>query len=154
MNCYNHSEITSVAACIDCNRGLCVDCSNLYTIPICRYCNANRIKKEKREIIKDFVWMFMFALVLAYVLTSSMPSTGNVYISLWFTAFYAGLSIYNGWKFLSNITPNMFLVLPLIGWLIYFCVKYVLASFVGMILTPFLIFKKVKRLLDISKIEV
>lgn len=34
MNCYNHPEIISVASCIDCNRGLYVDCSNLYTIPI------------------------------------------------------------------------------------------------------------------------
>jgi len=36
-----------------------------------------------------------------------------------------------GWKILNMITPNVFLWMPFIGWVIYFVVKVTLAAVIG-----------------------
>ena len=38
MNCYNHPDLPAVSSCIDCNKGLCIECSSRYTFPICVEC--------------------------------------------------------------------------------------------------------------------
>ena len=48
---------------------------------------------------------------------------------------------YFGWKALNRITPNIFLFMPIIGWVIYFSVKFVLSVIVGMFVAPFQIAK-------------
>ena len=64
--------------------------------------------------------------------------------SLQFIAFiYIVLFSFFGWKALNRIQPSIFLVLPLIGWLIYFLLKFFLAIVVGMFVTPFVISKKI-----------
>ena len=44
---------------------------------------------------------------------------------------------YFGWRALNFITPNIFLIMPLAGWLIYFVIKGVIAFFIGFIIAPF-----------------
>lgn len=51
--------------------------------------------------------------------------------------------VYYGWKALSFITPNIFLIMPIGGWLIYFLIKGIVAFFIGYIVAPFVIGKKV-----------
>jgi len=46
-----------------------------------------------------------------------------------------------GWSTLTRITPAMFLTLSIIGWVIYFAVKFTLALFVGAFITPFKIYQ-------------
>jgi hypothetical protein len=41
-----------------------------------------------------------------------------------------------GWKYLNRIQPTVFLILPVVGWIIYFVVKFFLSCFVGLIATP------------------
>lgn len=50
---------------------------------------------------------------------------------------------YFGWKALDKITPNIFLFMPIIGWVIYFIVKFILAFFVGFFVAPFQIAKMI-----------
>ncbi len=57
-------------------------------------------------------------------------------IATFFFAFF-------GWKALSKITPDIFLIMPLVGWLIFFAVKGVLSVVVGVFVTPFVIAKKI-----------
>lgn len=44
---------------------------------------------------------------------------------------------YFGWKALNFITPNIFLIMPLAGWAIYFLIKGIIAFFIGFIVAPF-----------------
>lgn len=48
-----------------------------------------------------------------------------------------------GWKSLNKIQPNIFLIMPIVGWLIFFIVKGVLSVLIGMFVAPFVISKKI-----------
>ena len=54
----------------------------------------------------------------------------------------------SGWRFLNKITPNIFLFLPVIGWVIYFVVKTVLSVFCGIFT---LIYTVIKSFVQINK---
>ncbi len=56
---------------------------------------------------------------------------------------YIALFSYFGWQSLNKITPNIFLFMPVIGWVIYFVVKFVLSIIIGMFVAPFQIAKKI-----------
>lgn len=47
-----------------------------------------------------------------------------------------------GWKSLTRITPSIFLVLPIVGWIIYFVIKGFLSVIVGSFTAPLFIAKK------------
>ena len=42
-----------------------------------------------------------------------------------------------GWKTLNMITPAFFLWMPLLGWVIYFIVKFFLSMLIGLFVAPF-----------------
>ena len=50
---------------------------------------------------------------------------------------FSFLFLYWGWKALDRITPQMFVFMPVVGWLIYFAIKGILALFVGMLIGPY-----------------
>jgi hypothetical protein len=64
---------------------------------------------------------------------------------------YAGIPW--GWRALNSITPNIFLILPLVGWLIYFAIKFFLSIFVGFFVTPVKIYEIFKGFSDAKKLE-
>ena len=74
MNCYNHPNLPAVSSCIDCNKGLCIECSSRYTFPICVECNKNRISHERSEIIKDFFIIFGGGAVITFIVFNSQFS--------------------------------------------------------------------------------
>ncbi len=57
----------------------------------------------------------------------------------------AALCGYFGWKALSFITPNVFLIMPIGAWAIYYLVKGVLSVFVGVFVAPFQIGLMISR---------
>ena len=65
--------------------------------------------------------------------------------------FYGGISIQYGWRALNSITPSMFLVLPIVGWFIYFVVKAVISGLIGFFITPVKIFQDIKRYLELRE---
>ena len=52
---------------------------------------------------------------------------------------------YFGWKALNFITPNIFLIMPLAGWLLYFLIKGIVSFFVGFFVAPFQIGRMVSK---------
>lgn len=42
MKCYNHPDRDAVGTCVDCGKGLCQECMDLWTIPVCTDCNLKR----------------------------------------------------------------------------------------------------------------
>ena len=48
-----------------------------------------------------------------------------------FSMIIVGIFAFYGWKALSAITPNIFLIMPIVGWVIYFVVKATLSIVVG-----------------------
>jgi hypothetical protein len=66
-------------------------------------------------------------------------------------AFYGCIGMQYGWRALNSITPSMFIVLPIVGWFIYFVVKAVISGIIGFFITPIKIFQDIKRYLELKK---
>ena len=53
-----------------------------------------------------------------------------------------------GWKVLTFITPSVFLIMPLIGWVIYFVIKL----FIAIMISPFaFVIKTVMNIIALKK---
>lgn len=50
-----------------------------------------------------------------------------------------------GWKVLNRITPNIFVWMPFVGWIIYFIVKIAIAAVVGVFVMAFVWIRCIAR---------
>jgi len=157
MNCYNHTVQPAVAQCPDCGKGLCGECVSLYSIPICTSCNKKRITSERGQIIKEMLLTFGVGALLAYFFyqwTNGGHSYPLLYNIISFVIpFYVFSSIIPGWKTLTSITPRVFLFLPIIGWLLYFLVKFILSVAVGLVMLPVRTVRNIARLVALGKVK-
>ena len=55
-----------------------------------------------------------------------------------------------GWKALNKIQPNIFLIMPIVGWIIFFLVKGILSVIIGIFVTPYIISKKISEKISAS----
>jgi len=140
MNCFNHPEETAVATCIDCGKGLCKSCASLYQMPICNECNLKRVKSEKGNILRVYLpSIILFIAGLVFGIINGSFVTGIM-------LGWASAGIPWGWKIITFIQPRMFLFLPILGWILYFGLKFLLSYIVGVAALPVGI---VKMILDI-----
>ncbi len=156
MNCYNHPTQTAVSQCTDCGKGLCSQCTSMYSIPICNTCNKQRVGKEKRAIIKSWLLTLVMGIVVMFILGIFLFTPGAEYKFRYFgypMLLWISFGIVPGWRALNRITPNIFLVLPLLGWVLYFVVKFLLAIAIGWIVLPFKLIKDVTRFIRLQKRE-
>ena len=54
---------------------------------------------------------------------------------------YMVIALPFGWRALNRITPDVFLIMPIIGWLIFFLIKGFLSLLIGGFALPFVIVK-------------
>lgn len=159
MNCFNHPTEPAVASCQDCHKGLCPDCTSRYTVPICESCNRKRIASDKKVILIELVITLVVGLafmVFAGNSVHSNPSESFSGFSQLFTyvgIMYMGCSIVADWKTLTAITPNIFLFLPILGWVFFFIVKLFVSMFIGPWMLPIRWFRHIMRWRELNQIE-
>lgn len=160
MKCYHHPDRDAVAYCGNCGRGLCSECSDRYDPVLCEKCaqeiisdqraeDAVNLKKAKRTLKTLRIIMIVFAVlgVLGGILTLTSGSGKisdvlsmvlGVPLSIWFI-----LGIPSGWRALNKAFDKLkfILIMPIIGWLIFYTLKLYLASFVGIVAFPIEYFK-------------
>lgn len=160
MNCFNHHELSAIAQCQDCSKGLCNECATKYSIPICSICNSSRGKSEKDQIIKELFWTYGLGLGLTFLVSRGsmgQMTFGNNSIEtslMFFMMFYMCSGLVAGWYTLNRITPQVFLFLPLIGWVIYFVIKMMISIWVGLIMLPVRTCRNVRRIRQINAIPI
>lgn len=159
MNCYNHPSEVAVAQCVDCGKGLCSCCATAYSIPICNSCNKQRIQNEKIRIITELIFTFVFGIGLAYLFGQAIFFKGTSFslstiVSYYIIFTYIFAGVVSGWKTLTSITPRFFLVLPILGWVLYFLFKLFLSFWLGLIMLPVRVIRNIYRLIKLQKIEV
>ncbi len=143
MKCHVHYESDAVAQCSDCGKGLCPSCSDKYHIPLCNNCALSRVSANKQLLFRNTALMvILFSIGVAI----AMDSNSDFVDTLLMGYMFAGIPW--GWSVLNMITPNIFLIMPIVGWLIYFGVKFSLAMVIGMFVTPFKLFQIVKGMVD------
>ncbi len=115
---------------------------------------------EEKKSLKEFLCTntgFLVLVIAAYVIDVALMAiigafapteTGTVWgiialiIATAWTIF--------GWKSLSVIQPNIFLIMPLVGWIIYFVIKGFLSIIVGIFVAPYQIAKIIRNQLQKS----
>ena len=156
MNCYEHPMQPAVAQCPDCGKGLCTECALTYSIPVCKKCNKKRINNEKGVIITEMLLTYGTGILLG-ILFTRWTSSGHSYppshITISYIVFiYAFSGIVPGWRTLTRITPSVFLILPIVGWLFYFIIKLALALCLGIVMLPIRTVRNIYRFTDLQKI--
>ena len=134
MKCSQHYDRDAVAHCVDCGRALCPECTNKWSIPICDTCNYNRAGNDKNQVVKNIALMVPLFILGFWI----VPPQGSFVLKFMFGYLLAGLPW--GWNFLNRITPNIFLILPIFGWVIYFIIKFSIALCIGEFVLPYKIF--------------
>lgn len=156
MNCYNHTVQPAVTQCPDCGKGLCRECASLYSIPICTSCNKKRFASERSRIIKEMLLTFGVGILLAVLFVRELDAGHSyplIHKIISYTIFtYVFSAIVPGWKTLTRITPGVFLFLPIIGWVLYFIVKFVLSWAVGLVMLPIRTVRNIARLVSIRNL--
>lgn len=147
MKCYKHYEMDAVSTCVDCSKALCPTCSEKFNFPICDNCNLARINSERSVFTKNIAIM-----IVMFILGFLFNIESGFFTAILFGYFFAGVPW--GWSALNKITPNIFLFMPLIGWVIYFVIKFVLSLMIGMFVTPFKIYGIIKGLKQATANEV
>lgn len=97
--------------------------------------------KFKRIILSNggYIGMIVILYIIIWGIMVALTATDSMVIAL----IYVALFTYFGWLALNKITPQMFVWMPLKGWIIYFVVKFILSIIVGMFVAPFQIAKKI-----------
>ena len=168
MNCYNHIDLPAVATCIDCGKGLCSECSNKYTILICDSCSLKRLYTEKSSIATR--WGISIAIAVLFTLLNFeiLPKDFLIYLimlpSMIICVFIISISIQYGWRALNSVMPPVSFVvsffigwiligwfLALIGWILYISIRVTLSFFIGLIITPIMLFKDIKRYKEVNR---
>ncbi len=117
------------------------------------------IRFEKKRIYNELFLMFVFGLIVCFYLLYNSSIISNPILKesstsktfLIFQGFYTGASFVAGWKALNRITPNIFLSLPIIGWVVYFAIKIFLSGLIGIFLLPIRLFLNIRQLYLLKK---
>ena len=138
MNCITHQGREAVGVCRECGNPICRECYDEFG-GYCMHCAQKESKEIKKMVVKTLILAGIGILVAIIALVVSIQE-GSYYSSSFLgnlLFFLASLVLYGcipfGWLALNRITSQMFLFLPLVGWVIYFLIKLTLAMLIGWI---------------------
>lgn len=129
----------SVNNCSKCGRRLTVKEDNTFHPPTCMLCAKEQASTIKKEMTKNIV----ISVVLMIV--------GIVIIKNPIGFMLAGIPY--GWAVLNKITPNLFIWMPLVGWVIYFLIKLAISYFIGLVALPIKLFQWISEINKVKKFE-
>ena len=139
MKCYHHPDRDAVAACMECGRGLCKECASYYTKPLCSECAVSKALHIKGNLEKACLLFAVLAL-LSLVVIAAAYAPGIPPARVLMSALFLACMPF-GWYKLTEFTPRVFLILPVIGWIFYFIVKAAVSACIG----PLALFFRVLR---------
>jgi len=156
MNCFYHPDSPSVAACIDCGKGLCQPCTAKFSIAICNDCNAKRNQKDKVTMINILLKKILPSIVLFIVAFLFMHKTGsysNIYVSIIFG--YIVMSIPWGWSRTGDMLGRRrfsFLRSGFLDWC-HWSLRISLSFLLGFVFFPLEVIKLIRAAKDSKKID-
>ena len=149
MKCFYHNDRDAVAQCSECGKFLCSECAAAWEPPHCSTCGKSKSYYNKSSAVASLIVtgvFFVFGAILA------VAAYGGSDFSLGLKLFgillwgYIFASLPAGWRKLSGLPSNFFLILPVIGWLFYFAIKAFLSFFVGFVVLPMETVKEIRTL--------
>ncbi len=153
MNCNNHTEVVAVATCNECNKGLCKECANIYTIPICTECN-DRLKSQEKFSIYKSIGISIFCGILFWIFAPKlglfMENGKELTLGIHLLQFYAGAGIIWGWNILTRITPSGW-ILSIYAWILLWIFKFFISMIIGMFVLPVVLCIYLYRYIKLSR---
>ena len=58
-----------------------------------------------------------------------------------------------GWSALSRLSPDIFLWMPLIGWVIYFAIKLFISYLIGLFVLPVKMYRWISEMKEVKKLQ-
>jgi hypothetical protein len=154
MNCFNHPEEAAVASCIDCGKGLCKSCASLYDGFICSECNLKRVKSDKGKNLRVYlpsIILFILGFVFGFSMGVNIRFVDGVWMGFVLGWVFGGIPW--GWDTITFIQPRIFLILPIVGWILYLCLKLFLSIFIGCVALPIGVVVVISRIISTKKKE-
>jgi hypothetical protein len=135
MNCFNHPERVAVAQCVDCGKGLCIECATVYKTPICVTCRRERRRKSIVSYALPlcvYTVLFVLGYRWNFFATADQPDAHVL-------SGYVLMSLISGYQFINAIAPIKMVSGDGTSWLIYYVFKFVLYLAAGFFTAPFTI---------------
>lgn len=88
-----------------------------------------------RIVLSTILYVILFGIIYA------LAMTGATFIILFFAVAFTVF----GWKALTKITPNIFLIMPVGGWIAYYIIKGSISFFIGLFVAPYVIGKSIAK---------
>lgn len=141
MNCYNHLERPAVAQCGKCGKFLCKQCVIEGPTILCEECSNTmyqeqdtldyQLRQKQSKNIKVSVTIFIcyMIFVVIHCLLSKVFRLSSFLVNVFGGLLIAGIPY--GWRKLNNTKLRVILILPILGWIIYFGIKIQVAYWIG-----------------------
>ena len=132
-------ENYSVNKCSICGRQLTIKEDQAFNPPTCMNCAREQAEKIKKEMITSIIISVVLMVAGIFLIRNPLGFL------------LAGIPY--GWALLNKITPNIFLWMPIVGWIIYFFVKLLLAYLIGIVALPIKLYQWIKELVRVNKLS-
>lgn len=131
MKCVTHIHREAECYCYFCNQPICGECRDY--LGACIYCAENTTRDVNRGYLKTIILSICTSLIGIYFVLGALVlgEVEGILVALMIMVCCAGVPF--GWATLTKITPNIFLILPLVGWVIYFYIKFIISFLIGWI---------------------
>lgn len=153
MKCYKHLSEDIVVQCHSCGKGLCSPCSKRFTSILCDDCLVKGNREFKKQTMKDLAISAGIFVFFIFNLSGQTKGHQSMPLPMIIVTSYMMASIPWGWRLLGSITPQVFLILPLIGWFVYLIFKLWLSAITGFFIAPYKIYRAVKDIRELNATE-
>ena len=103
----------------------------------------NNADKFKNFIVSPFGKIVLILILYFIVMGGLLGLLTLLQGASFIIVIFAFAFSYFGWQALSKITPRVFLIMPVGGWIAYFVIKGALSFFLGVFVAPYVIAKKI-----------
>lgn len=132
MKCVTHVNREAECYCPVCNQPICGECRDY--LAGCLSCAVKSSRDIKAYHIRTIILSILIPVILTIIFVSDgMIGPGSALSGKCIRIILLSIFLPFGWSALNKITPNIFLILPIAGWVIYFVIKFLLALAIGWI---------------------
>ena len=114
------------------------------------YHNSNSLATSSSGGLRSFLASDVGYYVLSFVIAIII---WGIAVALWTSQGELALIVilacaFFGWRALNSIQPAMFIWMSWTGWIVYFCIKFILSAIIGLFVAPFKIGKLIARAIN------
>lgn len=148
MECINHPGKQAAGTCTFCGKALCAECLNRFQPPACEACLISHNAGIARRFYIDIgvtATIFLVVFILA-VVKNTAHWQGGIFLGVILACAYWG------WQFISRFSVPV-LFTSGFGLAVYFAIKILLAMCIGLFVTPWQIFRRVRDIRAVRKLK-